>query len=134
MPITCMADAGHALQRKVKYFDLASSGEVSNFHYTKRKKEELGVKVSLWSWTAVSWGSFSILLIRTKSLPCLLYYSIKRCCQLKTWPGAGEMDSLDCISRNTGLSFQCTFPLSFTRQPWSCSFPDFAWAAGHNPN
>lgn len=38
--ITCIADAGHALQRKVKYFDLKWGGVLFPVH----KKEERGAK------------------------------------------------------------------------------------------
>lgn len=93
------------------------------------------MKVSLWSWTdarlscGVLWKSFQSLDNgQNTAMTTILKYP--KMLPIKTCPDAGEVDSLDCISRNMDLSFQCRFPLSFIRQLWSCSFPDFTSKPG----
>lgn len=51
--ITCKAGVGHALQRKVKCFDLACKrGGVQ--HLVHEKEEEQRIEVTAWSWTNVA--------------------------------------------------------------------------------
>lgn len=127
--ITCKAGAGHALQRKVKCFDLVCKrGGVQRSTHEKeeRRAENLSHCMEL-DVPVVSYRELAVLLIMAKltDMPGVLKESVQRSCQLKLLP------------QYCGSGFPVLHllgPVSLASFLFSAGSPWDPWVAGHDPS